>query len=308
MNTGDSIYNDFIRGAYGLFGIYIGTIAIRMIGYLISYIAPTMFTNDNLTNKLNMGMNAIHIALAICMIVVAVEVSKKSMLESPNDIGNTANVYYKVLLSLMIIWPVLTFVFMIFSFMSKTDNTNIGLDFTTAGTVDHTDYGAKMFFNGMKVFEYLGANIHTMFLLNIVDLFTIVKTFLLIMVVIYSGLTINKFVEIKDWHKYDAHYHLKDVFGSFIAFLLIVVSISLFNSRNLPAMLSLLIDYAAPLAILIISALLVVYTNEISLLSKKVPIAEVKPDPTKEAEQYAETVTKEVANANVFDGSDKPNI
>ena len=147
-----------------------------------------------------------------------------------------------------------------------------------------------------------------MFLLNLVDAFSLVKTFLLCLVVVFAGLTINQYVHIRDLDKYISYYHFKDVFATFMSFLFITVSMSLFNATNVPRIMTVLIDYMMPLAVVIMSCLLVVYTNKISLLSKKEPIADVAPDPAEETRKFGDTVIKDVVGPNVYDGNPNPKI
>jgi hypothetical protein len=146
------------------------------------------------------------------------------------------------------------------------------------------------------------------FLLNLVDAFSLVKTFLLCLVVVFAGLTINQYVKIRDLDKYIPYYHFKDVFAAFMSFLFITVSMSLFNATNVPRIMTVLIDYMMPLAVVIMTCLLVVYTNKISLLSKKEPIADVAADPAEETRKFADTVIKDVAGPNVYDGTPNPKI
>ena len=206
---------------------------------------------------------------------------------SANDIANTTNVYYKVLLSLMVILPGITFLFLLFTYMETSSEKHVFTRIWDAFT-----------------------NLNNTFILNTIEAFSIIKTFLLMMVVVFAGLTINQYDKIKDTVDKDDYkkYRMKEVFGSFISFLMIVVAVSLFDLRSINGIMTVLIDYIAPLAILILAALLVVYTNEISLLSKKVPIAEIKIDPEEETKKYVAKMPTDVANANTYDGSDKPKI
>ena len=271
-------YKELIAASYSLFSLFLVTMVVAAASYFGVLGDSTLFTNS------------IYTILSVAMLGSGLGLSDKIDSigkETPNDITNTQNVYYKVLMSLMVIVPGITFIFLFLGFLDSSSEQPWVSRIT------------EMFTNLTNI-----AN------LNVIEAFSIIKTFLLMMAVIYAGLTINQYDKIRDTVDKDEYrrYHMKDIFGSFISFLMLTVAVSLFNHRSITGIMTVLVDYAAPIAILIIVSLLVVYTNEIALLSRKVPIAEIKIDPEEEAKKYAKTITKEVANAKAFDGSDKPKI
>ena len=271
-------YKELIAASYSLFSLFLVTMVVAAASYFGLVRDSTLF------------INIVYVVLAVAMLGSGLGLSDKIDSigkETPNDITNTQNVYYKVLMSLMVIVPGITFIFLFLGFLDSSSEQPWVSRIT------------EMFTNLTNI-----AN------LNVIEAFSIIKTFLLMMAVIYAGLTINQYDKIGDTVDKDEYrrYHMKDIFGSFISFLMLTVAVSLFNHRSITGIMTVLVDYAAPIAILIIVSLLVVYTNEIALLSRKVPIAEIKIDPEEEAKKYAKTMTKEVANAKAFDGSDKPKI
>jgi len=272
-------YKELIAASYSLFSLFLVTMAVAAASYF-----------NILTIEQPTYINIAYVVLAVAMFGSGLGLSDKIDSigkETPNDINNTQNVYYKVLMSLMVIVPGITFIFLFLGFMDSSSEQPL--------------------FN--RIWEMF-TNLTNIANLNVIEAFSIIKTFLLMMVVIFAGLTINQYDKIGDTVDKEEYrrYHMKDIFGSFISFLMLTVAVSLFNHRSITGIMTVLVDYAAPIAILIIVSLLVVYTNEIALLSRKVPIAEVKIDPEEEAKKYAKKVTKEVANAKAFDGSDKPKI
>ena len=295
-------YEELIIASYTLFSLFLTVVVLRGLAYfhgfaelsgngLYDLIRKASILFKSVFDSMNKTIpNLDYFLLAITMFGTVLGLSDKIDeigKNTANDINNTQTVYYKVLLSIMIIIPGITFLLMFLGYMDSSSEQSF----------------ANRIMDSLR-------GITNLVSLNVVETFSLIKTFLLIMAVIYGGLTINQYVKIRntvDKEEY-RRYHMKDIFGSFIAFLMITVAVSLFNHRSINGIISFLIDYASPLAILIIAALLVVYTNEISILSKKVPIAEVKFNPEEESEKYVNNITKDKATSNNYDGSDKPKI
>jgi hypothetical protein len=282
----DSQYTDFIALAYSTLSLFL----VGVVGNILNSSELFKFESLGFIRRIpGVWINIFLVVVAITMFGGALGLGDKidKIGTSANDIANTTNVYYKVLLSLMVILPGITFLFLLFTYMETSSEKHVFTRIWDAFT-----------------------NLNNTFILNTIEAFSIIKTFLLMMVVVFAGLTINQYDKIKDTVDKDDYkkYRMKEVFGSFISFLMIVVAVSLFDLRSINGIMTVLIDYIAPLAILILAALLVVYTNEISLLSKKVPIAEIKIDPEEETKKYVAKMPTDVANANTYDGSDKPKI
>ena len=279
-----STYTPIYSLGYAASGIYL----LTMVFNFFVNSGGTVDTTETGKNR-NTGLNIADIILAFCVFVSVIPIIQKNTNEtSTNDINDTTNVYYKILMSLLIIWPVITGVLAVFGYNERDKTTSKG------------SWWEKI----APFFEKLNG----VFLLNLVDAFSLVKTILLCLVVVFAGLTINQYVKIRDLDKYISYYHFKDVFAAFMSFLFITVSMSLFNATNVPRIMTVLIDYMMPLAVVIMSCLLVVYTNKISLLSKKEPIADVAADPAEETRKFADTVIKDVAGPNAYDGNPNPKI
>jgi len=288
-----SIYTPIYSLGYAASGIYL----LTMVGNFFANLGGTTNTNGN---DWNTRFNMMDIVLAFCVFVSVIPIIQKNTNEtSTNDINDTTNVYYKILMSLLIIWPVITGVLAVFGYNER--------DKTTTQSGVNSGFNDKLS-NWWDTIKPFFEKLNWVFLLNLVDAFSLVKTFLLCLVVVFAGLTINQYVKIRDLDKYISYYHFKDVFAAFMSFLFITVSMSLFNATNVPRIMTVLIDYMMPLAVVIMTCLLVVYTNKISLLSKKEPIADVAADPAEETRKFADTVIKDVAGPNVYDGTPNPKI
>jgi hypothetical protein len=179
----------------------------------------------------------------------------------------------------MLAWPLIAFVIFVLSSRERyPNNANIN---NSNSNVDPYNIIREKIPHIFEIFKALtGA-----FTMGIADAFYIVKTFLLSLVVIFSGVVINQYNNISDEDlskKYGSS-HFKEIFESFISFLMITVFLSLFNSSNVPRILTFVIEYLTPIAVIFLVCYLIYYTNHMSLLSKKQMIAdlpEIKADST----------------------------
>ena len=195
-------------------------------------------------------------------------------------------IYDQILFIALFIWAIITAGFM-------------GISYNERDPTDPTS-GLKNIFDLYKILQ-----------VNIVDAFTIIKTAILSIIVVLSGITIKNFNDIPKINKDKIEKTtgpFATIFTAFVVLLLIVVFMSLFNTSNIQSLITFIVDYAAPLLVIIMSCVLVVYSNEISLLSKKEPITDIKTDPKEEAEKYLPQMSKDVARSNIFDGNDKTKI
>jgi hypothetical protein len=74
---------------------------------------------------------------------------------------------------------------------------------------------------------------------------------------------------------YNNKFNFEGLFVSFILFLVIVLVTSFFNSRNFPVLFAAVVEYISPVALLIISSLLIFYTDHLAKLSKKRVISDL---------------------------------
>jgi hypothetical protein len=225
---------------------------------------PGFFAKFFDIGKATLGLNIVDLICALVLFITVFALSDKNDTIVKGNVfdtaketpGDSVSIYYKMLSGLLITWPLITLV--LFMLGSR--------EVFKLGTGSKTDTITQML-----------CSLTSAFSLNLVDAFYIVKTFLLFMVVIFAGLTINQYHKIPGAdleHKYGSM-KLKEIFGSFMAFLMVVVSMSLFNAKNLPRILTLVIEYLTPIAILIIVSYLVYYSDDMSKLTTKELIAGV---------------------------------
>jgi hypothetical protein len=228
-------------------------------------------------------------ALSILFTLVGLEDTKKNIFDAPkNDISDTPYIYHKILISLLFLFPAV-YVIIVFLGMRLSPKEN------------PPELDGKF-----SYYAYQLVNIHNLFMWNLVDAFWVIRTFLLALAMVFAGLTINSFHKIEDLGLYHKFYHLKEVFGSFIVFLMIVLPFSLFDTRSVSRIMTLLIEYLSPIAVIIMMCLLVVYSNHLSKLSNKELIGDVS---SEDDAAIAEKKSMESPNAdkisrNVFNGVD----
>jgi hypothetical protein len=191
----------------------------------------------------------------------------------------TSHVYYSILLTIFMVWPIL-----MLGIVSNGFRAN---GFSTTAI--------------SKLLATLPETLTNTYLLNISDAFYLMKMFLLCLAVIFAGFTINEYRRIDDPDKYQSFYHLKEVFGSFIVFALLVIAMSLIHPRHIPRILTVLLDYLAPVGVLVLACFLVFFSNDLSKLSSKELIDGVSPE--EETKQYLKDVPQTVVGRQVYDGS-----
>lgn len=230
------------------------------------------------------------VAISILIAIIVFQDKNQNIFDAPNmDMDDTLYIYHKLLTSFLFLFPVV----FIGVYVLGVRELGKGL-FTTPGKLlsNPQAYGI------WKTIE----NVSKSFLWNAVDSFWAIKTFLVAIAVVFAGLTINSYNNIPDVSKYNNYYHLKEVFGSFIAFLIVVLSMSLFDTKSIPRLLTFLIEYLSPVAILIMIALLVFYSNHMSKLANKELIGGVESEPEVDKIPDKQEVPNDRADRNVFDG------
>jgi amino acid permease len=119
--------------------------------------------------------------------------------------------------------------------------------------------------------------------------------------VIFAGLTINSYNNIEDLTKFHKYYHLKELFVSFIVFLMVILPLSLFDSKNVPRIMTILVEYLSPIAVVIMMCLLVIYSNDLSKLSNKELVGDISSKDDEEKPVVPPPTTDKISR-NVFDG------
>ena len=216
------------------------------------------------------------------------------------DITNTAESYIlsKVLVALLMLYPLVSFIAMVSSYNSSecSDKPN---------TVNSNDVWVTRIGTILTcIFDPMS----TGFTLSLIDAFAILKSILIVLAFVFSGLTINEYhKDIAGTDKYNM-YHNKfkfDVmFGFSMAFLMVVLATSFFNSDNFPLLLAMSVEYLAPVIILVMASYLVYYANDMAKLSKHEVLNDVQQEKKKERElpDIGDT-NAPVATSKVYDGT-----
>jgi len=143
-------------------------------------------------------------------------------------------------------------------------------------------------------------NLNNFLFINLVESFTIIKLFLVMVSIILAGFTMNSYAHI-DIYQINPKLHFKENVIAFFVFVMITLSMSFFTFNSLPLTLTILIEYLSPIALLIIISLLVYYSNNMTMLSKddliqgtSIPF---EPKPLTERD-----IQKDKINYKVFDG------
>jgi Na+-transporting methylmalonyl-CoA/oxaloacetate decarboxylase gamma subunit len=162
---------------------------------------------------------------------------------------------------------------------------------------------------GVTSYDFV-SNIHKVGLLNTVDTFMVMKTFLICLSIVIAGFTANSYSKIpiskftlSTGDKGEVtYYRLKELFLSFFVLLMIVLSMSLIHVNHMPMLFTVIIDYVSPVAVLIILSVLVYLSNHMSQLSNKEVIDDVT-SPKKSSEPPNRTeISKDQIRPAVFDG------
>jgi hypothetical protein len=118
------------------------------------------------------------------------------------------------------------------------------------------------------------------FQISMVEAFNIVKGTFVGFALLFAMITIKEYTNLpRDTRKftlYNNKFKLDSLFISLMVFLMIVLFTSFLNSDNFPLLLAATIEYIAPILLLIMSALLIYYTDHLAKLSKKRIISDLE--------------------------------
>ena len=266
---------------------YLLTLAGNILTYLLS-LKNIMFFNINFSGFLNTIISAILngadgiLSVCILALLIDLQVKHENIFDKPkNTTTDTPYIYHKVLTSLLFLFPAIFFIIVFSSLRTATSTKSYG----TLGTIG-------------SIFS-----INTHFLWNFVDAFWAIRTFLVMLAVVFAGLTINSYNNIEDLAKFHKYYHLKELFASFIVFLMVILPFSLFDTKNVPRIMTVMIEYLSPIAVVIMMCLLVVYSNDLSKLSNKELVGDISSkDDEEDKPVKPEPPNKDKISRNVFDG------
>jgi hypothetical protein len=264
---------------------YLLTLAGNIFTYLLSFfnmnipfIVYKSSYNMNISSFISAILNGADGILSVCILALLIHLQVKhgNIFDAPiNTTTDTQYIYHKVLTSLLFLFPAIFFI-ILFLGLRNSPATKIN-DFV----------------------NLFGVN--TKFLWNFVDAFWAIRTFLVMLAVIFAGLTINSYNKIEDLTKFHKYYHLKELFASFIVFLMVILPLSLFDTKNVPRIMTVMIEYISPIAVVIMMCLLVIYSNDLSKLSNKELVGDISSKDDEENEVVPPPTTDKISR-NVFDG------
>ena len=163
---------------------------------------------------------------------------------------------------------------------------------------------------GFTSYDFI-SNITKIGLMNTVDTFMIIKTFLICISIVFSGFMINSYSKIPI-SKYTfsvtdkgevSYYHLKELFLSFSVLLMVVLSMSLVNINNIPQIFTILIEYISPVALFAIISILIYLSNNMAQLSNKEVIDGVASEKKRSEPPKQNEISKDQISHAVFDGT-----
>jgi len=229
----------------------------------------------------------------------------------PTKIRDTEYIYGKVLISLLMLFPIVSIFTLLYNSTGlrtkesesfhvvhdSTKRTGIDLGKTMSEGASPIWNSLGNFWTAIKNMNMVGIN------LDIVEIFNVIKGLLVMAAFVFSGLTINEYHQIPNVDKYKHDYKLKEIFITFIVFLILVLSVSFFDSSNFPLLLTAIIEYLAPLCVLILASYLVFYANDLAKLSKKGVITDVRNLPKENAKPQPNEIQKEIVSSKTYDGT-----
>jgi hypothetical protein len=200
-------------------------------------------------------------------------------------------VYSKIIVSLLMLYPIVSIIAGVFGY----DSSQKGI-----------------FNNIIKMFQNMSNERYTP-LFSVDETFRIVKWLLVMISIIFTGFTINEYNQIPNNKKYIytkkigendySVFHFKQIFIALIVLLMIVLTMSFINVDSFTYLFGFTMEYIAPIAALLVAALLVYYTNNLAELSKKNVIADVK----RESSEYDPPKTNEIPKTKIpkqmYDGT-----
>lgn len=252
-------------------------------------------------------------SMVFLFVLIGINDTKKTIFDAldPAKIRNAEYIYGKVLISLMMLFPIVSIITLLYnSTGARTEAEASARLHVVRDTNGVSDIGKQVKGN-IGVFSNLSTDILTAIQnmnmvginLNIVEIFNVIKGLLVMAAFVFSGLTINEYHQIPNVDKYKHDYKLKEIFITFIVFLILVLSVSFFDSSNFPLLLTAIIEYLAPLCVLILAAYLVFYANDLAKLSKKGVISDVRNLPKENAKPPPNEIQKEIVSSKTYDGT-----
>ena len=253
-------------------------------------------------------------SMVFLFVLIGLNDKKKTIFDAldPTKIRDTEYIYGKVLISLLMLFPIVSIFTLLYNSTGlrtkgdESERLHVVRDSTGVSPTlyEQVKGNAGVFTNllgnigtAIKNMNMVGIN------LDIVEIFNVIKGLLVMAAFVFSGLTINEYHQIPNVDKYKHDYKLKEIFITFIVFLILVLSVSFFDSSNFPLLLTAIIEYLAPLCVLILASYLVFYANDLAKLSKKGVITDVRNLPKENAKPPPNEIQKEIVSSKTYDGT-----
>lgn len=270
------------------------TLAGNIYTYIESFIDKSKGLNIPFGPLLN-GADAL-IALIILIYLIDLQVKRGNIFDAPiNTTTDTQYIYHKILTSFLFLFPAVYIIL-------------IGLGMRNEVNIFKSE---NPWLSRLHTIGTVLLGIDRLFPWNFVDAFWVIRTFLVAMAVGFAGLTINSYNKISEKGElpnFDKYYSLKELFGSFIVFLMVILPFSLFDTKSIPRILTVLIEYLSPIAVIIMMCLLVVYSNHLSKLSNKELVGGISSEDDEAEKPVAEDNPPDTERVShrAFDGVEHP--
>ena len=292
---------------------------LMIVGMLVS--AATRFTNlfgkeEDASNPTPILNGFILVAsMVFLFVLIGLNDNKKPIFDAldPTKIRDTEYIYGKVLISLLMLFPIVSIFTLLYNStglrtkVDESESFHVFHDSTTRTGIDGSktwSEGASPIWNSLGNFWTAIKNMNMVGInLDIVEIFNVIMGLLVMASFVFSGLTIIEYHQIPNVDKYKHDYKLKEIFITFIVFLILVLSVSFFDSSNFPLLLTAIIEYLAPLCVLILASYLVFYANDLAKLSKKGVITDVRNLPKENAKPPPNEIQKEIVSSKTYDGT-----
>ena len=211
------------------------------------------------------------------------------------DFNNTTESYIlsKLVVALLMLFPLGSFITMMASYITGCSNT----------------YNSNGGWSQLKdIMNCVFTTMSTGVTLSAIEVFQIIKGILILLAFIFSGFTINEYSKniagTDQYNMYHNKYNFEIMFGFTMAFLMVTLVTSFFNSNNFPLLLAMSIEYLAPVVILIMASYLVYYANDMAKLSKLEVLNDVQKEKKRQRElPDIDDTNAPVATSKTYDGT-----
>jgi hypothetical protein len=255
-----------------------------MVVYFLMYI----FVRDSMWLRLLLAFGTFYIG-ASALLYLAISKTTKNMFFMQSPEGNPEFIFINVALIVLCVLLSIVWVYSaLITSISEVSSTNssvinalfyiFGMIIIPVGLIIYKDNSTSGSIS--EIFDKVNTNLDLkQILVSMVEMFNIIKGSLIGISLIFAFFTIKEYTYLPydtKFAMYNNKFKFDSLFGVFILFLLIVLVTSFLNSDNFPLLLTMSIEYLFPVALLIISLLLIYYTDHLAKLTKKHPISDLE--------------------------------